>query len=157
MKYFYSKQVVDLFCITFSNNFFMFVQKHVLIHEKYFLFCHRSSIRHYGEYSNTPLEGTNYGIKHTSTSTHPGLSMDNSMVIMSLPSDKHFVKTNGKVIRDNQRNCRNYRNRVHDKLTTVASSTLSSLIYCVKYYESIRIGKYTWKVLKKRIQWNVKS
>ena len=41
------------------------------------------------------------------------------MVIMSLQSDKHVLKTNGKVIRDNQRHCRNYKNNVHDKLTTV--------------------------------------
>ena len=135
MKYLYSKQVVDLFGITFSNNVSMFVWKHVLIHEKHFLFCNRNSIRHYWECSNTPLEGTNYGIKHASISTHPGLSMDNSMVIMCLQSDKHVVKTNGKVIRDNQRHCWNYKNHVHDKLTTVASSTLSNLIYCIKYYE----------------------
>ena len=149
MKYLYSKQIVDLFGIAFSNNVSMFVRNHVLIHEKHFLYCNCNSIRHYGEYSNTPLEGTNYGIKHASISTNPGLSMDNSMFIMSLQSDKHVVKTNGKVIRDNQRRCRNYKNNVHDKLTTVASSTLSSLIYCIKYYDSIRISTYEWKVQKK--------
>ena len=127
----------------------MFVQKHVLIHEKHFLYCNCSSIRHYGEYSNTPLEGTNYDIKHASISTHPGLSMDNSMIIMSLQSDKHVVKTNGKVIRDNQRHCRNYKNNVHDKLATVASSILSTLLNRIKYYETIRISTYVWKIKKK--------
>ena len=99
IKYLYSKQIIDLFGITFSNNVSMFVRKHVLIHEKHFLYCNCSS-RHYGEYSNTPLEGTNYGIKHASISTNPGLSMDNSIVIMSLQSDKHVVKMNRKVIRE---------------------------------------------------------
>ena len=149
MKYFYSKHIIDLFGIAFANNVSLFVRKHVLIHEKHFLYCNRTSIRHYGEYSNTPLEGTNFGIKHASISTHPGLSMDNSMVIMSLQSDKHVVKTNGKVIRDNQRHCRNYKKLVHNKLTTVASSILSSLMNRIKYYESIRINAYEWKVKKK--------
>ena len=66
----------------------------------------------YGEYSNTPLEGTNYGLKHASVSTHPGLSMDNFMVILSVQSDKHVVKTNGVVIRDNKRHSLNYVNSV---------------------------------------------
>ena len=112
MKYLYCKEVIDLFGITFSNNVATFVRRHVLIHEKYFLYCYRNGIRHYGEYSNTPLEGTNYGLKHASVSTHPGLSMDNSMVILSVQSDKHAVKTNGVVIRDNKRHSLNYVNSV---------------------------------------------
>ena len=92
MKYIFSSQVVHLFGLAFSNNVAMFVRKHVLPHEKYFLYSHRSNIRHYGEYSNTPLEGTNFGLKHSSISTHPGLSMDSSMVILSFFSDKHVKK-----------------------------------------------------------------
>ena len=105
MKYLYSKHIIDLFGIAFANNISLFVWKHILIHEKHFLYYNPNYIRHHGEYSNTPLEGTNFGIKHASISTHPGLSMDNSMIIMSLQSDKHVVKTNGKIIRDNQRHC----------------------------------------------------
>ena len=103
MKYIYSKQIIDLFGLPFSNNVSTFVRQHVLIHEKHFLSCNRNKIRHYGEYSNTPLEGTNYGIKQSSISTHPGLAMDSSMVILSVQSDKHVVKTNGKVMNNNQK------------------------------------------------------
>ena len=139
MKYLYSKHIIDLFGIAFANNISLFVRKHVLIHEKHFLYCNRNNIRRYVEYSNTPLEDTNFGIKHASISTHPGLSMDNLMIIMSLQSDKHVVKTNRKVIRDKQRHCRNYKKLVHDKLNIVASYMLSSLMNRIKHYESIRI------------------
>ena len=85
------------------------------------------------------MEGTNYGLKHASVSTHPGLSMDNSMVILSIQSDKHVVKTNGVVIRDNKRHSLNYMNSVHDKLTIIASSILSTLFSEVKRYKTKRI------------------
>ena len=92
MKYIFSSRVVNLFGLAFSNNVAIFVRKHVLLHEKYFLYSQRNHIRHYGEYSNTPLEGTNFGLKQSSISTHPGLSMDSSMVILSLLSDKNVKK-----------------------------------------------------------------
>ena len=109
MKYLYSKHIIDLFGIAFANNVSLFVRKHVLICGKHFLYCNSNYIRYYGEYSNTSLEGTNFGIKNVSISTHPGLSMDNLMIIMSLQSDKYVIKTNRKVIRDNKRYCRNYK------------------------------------------------
>ena len=76
MKYLYSREIIDTFGVSFSNNVAMFLRKHILPHEKTFLYCLRNNIRHYGEYSNTPLEGTNFGLKHSSIATHPGLSMD---------------------------------------------------------------------------------
>ena len=49
--------------------------QHVITHVNYFLYCNWNTIRHYGEYSKTPLEGTYFEIKHSAISTHPGLSM----------------------------------------------------------------------------------
>ena len=148
MKYIYSKEFTDIFGVAFSNNISTFVRQHVTTHENYFLFCHRNSVRHYGEYSNTPLEGTNFGIKHASISTHPGLSMDNSMVILSVQSDKHVCKTNGKVIQANKRNCVNYKETVHRRLTLMASSMLSNLVTHSSKYDSIRINTNEWLVRK---------
>ena len=148
MKYIFSSQVVNLFGIAFSNNVAMFVRKHVLLHKKYFIYSQRNHIRHYGEYSNTPLEGTNYGLKHSSISTHPGLSMDSSMVILSLLSDKHVKKVNSNVIKQNKRQCMNYTNEVHDKLTVRASSMVSNLVSLSNRYKCIRVGPKEWKVRK---------
>ena len=157
MKYLYSKEITDTFGIAFSNNVSTFVRQHVLTHENYFLFCHRKDIRHYGEYANTPLEGTNFGIKHSSIGTHPGLSMDNSMVILSVQSDKHLVKTNGKVMKANKKHCVNYKLKVHNKLTVMASSMLSNLIEYSSRYKCIRIGITEWLVRKKEPGENVRK
>ena len=97
----------------------------------------RKNIRYYGEYSNTPLEGTNYGLKHSSICTHPRLSMDNSMVILSQLSEKHVTKVNSNVIRQNKKHCVNYRDKVHDKLTAMGSSMLANMIALINRYECI--------------------
>ena len=102
MKYLYSREIINTFGVSFSNNVAMFVRKHVLPHEKSFLYCLRKNIRHYSEYSNTPLEGTNYGLKNSSISTQHGLSMDNSMIILSQLSEKHVTKVNSNVIKQNK-------------------------------------------------------
>ena len=78
--------------MAFANNICMFVCKH----DKYFLYCNRNSIRYGGEYS--AFEGTNFGLKDTNISTHPRLSIDNSMVILRFQSDKPIINLN-----DNQR------------------------------------------------------
>ena len=101
-----------------------------------------------GEYSNTPLDGTNFGIKHASISTHPGLSMDNSMVILSVQSDKHVCKTNRKVIQANKKSCVNYKERVHSRLTVMASSMISNLITHTFKYDSSRINNNEWLLRK---------
>ena len=141
--------VTDLFGVTFSSNVSMFVQRHVLVHENHFLFYHRNSISHYGEYSNTLLEGTNFGLKHSSISTHPGLSMDSSMMILSVQSDKHVQKTHSKVTNHCKRHCLNYQGEIHDKLTRMMSSMMSNIIALVDRYESIRVSETEWMVRKK--------
>ena len=149
MKYLYSPTVTHLFGVIFSNNVSMFVQRHVLVYEKHFLFCHHNDIRHYAEYSNTPLEGTNFGLKHSSISTHPGLSMDSSKMILSVQSDKHVKKTHSKVIKHCKRHCLNYQGERYDKLTRMASSMMSNIIALVDRYESIRVSETEWMVRKK--------
>ena len=99
MKYIFSSKVVRLFGLAFLINVAMFLHKHALLHEKYFLYSHKNHICHYGEYSNTPIEGTNFDLKYSSISTHLGLSMDSSMVILSLLSDKHVKNVNSNVIK----------------------------------------------------------
>ena len=93
MKYLCYPVVTSTFGPAFPNNISSFLRKYVLTWEKWILFCHRKHILHYGEYSNTPLEATNYSIKHAAISTHPQLSLENSFQIMSRQSKKSFFIT----------------------------------------------------------------
>ena len=60
----------------------MSISKHVFQQEEWYAFYNRTNICHNEEYSNTPLEGTNNAIKHSSSSTHPQMSMSNAMRIL---------------------------------------------------------------------------
>ena len=150
VKYIYSPEIVNLFGLAFANNVSLFLRKYVVPYEKNFIYCNRKDVRHYGEYSNTPLEGTNNGLKHASIGTHPGLSMDNSMVILSLQSDKHVKKINGNVIRQNTKECLNYTDKIHNKLTSLASSMISNMMSLVSRYDTVRTGEKEWRVKKKK-------
>ena len=63
--------------------------------------------------------------------------MDNSMIILSQLSEKHVTKVNSNVIRQNKKNCVNYKERVHDKLTVMGSSMLANSISHVGRYKCI--------------------
>ena len=97
---------------------------------------------------------TNFGLKHSSISTHPGLSMDSSMVILSLLSDKHVKKVNSNVIKQNKRQYMNYTNEVHDKLTARALSMVSNIVSLTDRYKSIRVSTKEWKVRKLSVSTN---
>ena len=81
-KYLFSIQVISLFGMAFPNNVLTFLRKHVLTWEKWFLYCHRSTVRHYCEYNNNPLEGTNNSIKNSSIATHPQFTLENSFEVL---------------------------------------------------------------------------
>ena len=68
--------------MAFLNIVSTFGRQHILTCETYFLFYHQNEVWYYGEYSNTSLKGTNLGIKLSSISTHPRLSMENLMIYL---------------------------------------------------------------------------
>ena len=104
-----------------------------------------------------PPEGTNFGLKHSSIATHPGLSMDNSMIILSQLSEKHVTKVNSTVIRQNKKHCVNYQEKVHDKMTIMGPSMLVNTIAVINRYKCIRSDLNSWKVWKKDCLWNSNS
>ena len=91
-NYLYSTKVTKIFGITFANNVTQFLRRHVFLWESWFLFCHRKNIRHYEEYNNCPLEGTNTSLKHSDKSTHPQLRLEISFVVLNQLAEKN--KTN---------------------------------------------------------------
>ena len=66
----------------FSILVLMFIRKHVIQQEELYGFYNWTDLSHNEEYSNAPLEETNNAIKHSSSSTHPQMSMSNAMRIL---------------------------------------------------------------------------
>ena len=71
------------------------------------------------------------------------------MVILSIQSDKHMKVINGKVLRQNKKECLNYTQKVHSKLTNMASSMISNMMAMISKYDTIRTSVKEWRVKKK--------
>ena len=81
-KYIKSTPIINKYGTFFSMLVLMFIHKHVIQQDEWYVFYNRSTLRHNEEYSNALLEGTNNAIKHSSSSTHPQISMSNAMRIL---------------------------------------------------------------------------
>jgi len=149
MKYLFSPVVTSTFGHAFPNNIASFLRKYVLTWEKWILFCYRKHIRHYGEYSNTPLEGTNFSIKHSAISTHPQLSLENSFQIISRQSKKKISSVQSDVLYQSKTQPTHHKlSAVHSKLTIAGSEELRNIEIKSKYYVSYKISDVEWCVIR---------
>ena len=151
MKYIYSYVVTSRFGQAFPNNVAQFIRKHVLTWEKWILFCHRRTIRHYGEDTNCPLEGTNYGAKHSSVATHPQLPLENTFEILSTQSQKKVVSLQDNVITQSNSTPTHYDlSAIHCKITIPASEELRNTEHLSKKFKSVKVAETEWKVYREK-------
>jgi hypothetical protein len=64
LKYISSAHVRNSIGELNASNLLNFLRDHVFVHEDYFAANKYNCIRSFGDYSNTPLEGTNGGLKY---------------------------------------------------------------------------------------------
>ena len=151
MKYIFSYVVTSRFGQAFPNNVAQFIRKHVLTWEKWILFCHRRTIRHYGEDTNCPLEGTNYGAKHSSIATHPQLPLENTFDILSTQSQKKVVSLQDNVItQSNSTPTHCDLSAIHCKITIPASEELRNTEHYSKKFKSVKVADTEWKVYREK-------
>ena len=105
------------------------------------LFIHRKNVCHYFGYSNTPLEGENYALKHSAVHTHPQLLLQNSLQIVSQLAEKRFSEIVDRVVTLDGKVSTNFIQSVHNKLTPPSSSELSYLIANAKYFICHRLSR----------------
>ena len=99
------------------------------------LFIHTKNLRHYCEYSNTPLGGWNCALKHSTARTHPQLPLQNSLQIVSQLAEKRINEITGRVVTLDRKVSTNFIQSFHNKLTPPSSSELSHLmIDAAKYF-----------------------
>ena len=105
-------------------------------------------MRHYCEYNNNPLEGTNNSIKNSSIATHPQFTLENSFEVLNQISTKRLSKLTTNVVTQSQKYCPTATSDVLDKLTIDGAEELKNQIYCAKKYQCIRITEDSWKVTR---------
>ena len=121
------------------------------MHESKFLFCIRKHGIHYGEYSNTVLEGCNNAIKHHSSSVTPATRLDNSFTIISnncdmknnqMDSDvQNQFNKSVKVINKDMMMCKTH-------LTQVAFEMVMASYHAIKSLKCHRYDDSTWLVTR---------
>ena len=150
LKFLYSHEIISVFGTLLANSVSSFVNRHVFNWEKDMLFIHRKNVRHYFEYSNTPLEGENYALKHSGVRTHPQLPLQNSLQIVSQLAEKRFSEITDRVVTLDGKVSTNSIQSVHNKLTPTSSSELSYLVGATKYFISHRLDGKKWLVTRNR-------
>ena len=69
----------------------MFVRKNIIQNEEWYAFYKHNDVQHNEEYSNTPLEGTNNTIKHSSSSTHSQMKIGSAIWILCEQSSQKIA------------------------------------------------------------------
>ena len=127
----------------------IFIRKHVMQQEEWYVFYNRRHLRHNEEYSNTPLEGTNNTIKHSASSTHPQLKLGNAMRILCEQSDqKMAIKHASHNVKTDKFSTHYENGPVHNNITLLASSKLWSLFQPSRNFKCLRIQEKVWKVCR---------
>ena len=127
-KHLFSIQVISLFGMAFPNNVLIFLGKHVLTWEKWLLYCHRSTVRHYCEYNNNPLEGTNNSIKNSSIARYPQFTLENSFEVLNQISTKRLSRLATNVVTQSKKYCPIATSDVLDKLIIDGAEELKNQI-----------------------------
>ena len=138
-KYLKSSPIIHKYGTLFSMSVLMFIRKHVIQQEEWYAFYNHKDLHHNEEFSNTPLEGTNNAIKHSSSSTYPQMSMSNAMRILCEQSTPKMAikRANHQVKMD--KFSTNYESKpIHDRITLFASSKIWGLF---KFSKNLKCKK----------------
>ena len=150
-KYLLCQSVVQKITTLMYSNVRVFIKNRIETHESKFLFCIRKHVRHYGEYSNTVLEGCNNAIKHHSSSVTPATRLDNSFTIISnncdmknnqMDSDvQNQFNKSVKVINKDMMMCKTH-------LTQVAFEMVMASYHAINCLKCHRYDDSTWLVTR---------
>ena len=154
-KYLKSAPIINKYGTFFSMSVLMFICKHVIQQVEWYAFYNRKEIRRNEEYSNTPLEGTNNAIKHSSSSTHPQMSMSNAIRILCEQSTQKMAIKRAHHQVNMQKISTNFESKpMHDRITMFASSEILGLCKASKNFKCLRIQSNTWQVCRCSISYN---
>ena len=96
-----SKLIKSKLGTTFIENEDNFVTKHIEPRETHFCFYLRLNLRHFGEYTNSVHEGTNWDLKYNSALVVSSSNIKKALAIMCNNSERS-KKLHPKIFKDQQ-------------------------------------------------------
>ena len=139
-KFLNTDYIYDNLGQTFIDNVSAFLNDSVIPQEPYFCFYLRKASRHFEEYSNSPHEGTNNGLKHCASPVKPTHALAQSMVILSKNGERNIAKK-GRTYNQSNNSTKVYSTIQHcaDKLTPIAAHLLEMVWKNRFNYDVIRV------------------
>jgi hypothetical protein len=128
-----------------------FLRNNVFTIEDHFAAYHYHNVRCFRDYSNTPLEGTNAGLKYGDFAVQSTMKLAKSSSYM-IAQDEAKQKR-AKIAAENdflQRRLCNLGQENGKRLVVQAFASLTEQIQGAEYYASLRTGENTWKVIQSK-------
>ena len=144
-----SPKIIGMIGLQYSSNIVTFLRDKVFHIEDNFGKHHYHNVRCFDEYTNTPLEGTNNGAKHSTLGVNGNMTLPTSSVNMVL-QDEDKLQANKKQLNDDMHK-RRLCDLDDDALKYVSKKAVGQLSLQVKAlenYASVRNDEKTWNVLR---------
>ncbi|KAG7372657.1 MULE transposase domain containing protein [Nitzschia inconspicua] len=92
LSYVNSEEVVKVIGDDTADNIVTFLRSNVFVHEQHFARCFYLDVRGFDAYSNTCLEGTNYGVKYCENRVLPNMSQAKATKVMINQDEDKFTR-----------------------------------------------------------------
>ena len=143
-----SESTIRLIGKQISSDIVTFLRRFIFPHEDYFAFHHYKNIRCFDEFSNTPLEGTNNGLKHCTFAVKGNMTIQRSSQLM-LQQDSDKERASDMDLNSDLSKSRlcDLNGRSVSYISKGAAGQLMQQVQKLQNYASIRTERTTWSVL----------
>ncbi|KAG7345185.1 MULE transposase domain containing protein [Nitzschia inconspicua] len=142
-----SDEVVKVIGRDNADNTVTFLRSHVFVHEQHFARCFYLDVRGFDAYSNTCLEGTNYGVKYCENRVLPNMSQAKATKVMINQDEDKFSQNRKKTSDAFHKKPLQARTNTSAHILPTAESMLQQAMVASESYISYRCCEHKWWVL----------
>ncbi|KAG7364440.1 transposase, mutator family protein [Nitzschia inconspicua] len=128
-------------------NIVTFLRSNVFVHEQHFARCFYVDVRGFDAYSNTCLEGTNYGVKYCENRVLPNMSQAKATKVMINQDEDKFTQNRKKASDAFHKTPLQARTNTSAHVLQTAESMLQQAMVASESYISYRVCERKWWVL----------
>ena len=149
VKFLSSESILKLIGEQYSTNIITFLRNYVFPHEDYFASYHYHKVRCFHEHSNTPLEGTNNAVKHSTFGVKGNMSMSESSVnIVQQDNDKLKAKRMHLHAELHKHRLCDLDDEGGRGISKEAFGQLMQEVKSLEDYASLRTSRTTWNIIR---------
>lgn len=130
-----------------ADHIVTFLRSNVFVHEQHFARCFYLDVRGFDAYSNTCLEGTNYGVKYCENRVLPNMSQAKATKVMTNQDEDKFTQNRKKASDAFHKTPLQARTNTSAHVLQTAESMLQQAMVASESYSSYRVCERKWWVL----------